>query len=97
MINLRTFCTVITTVMNNQVLTINCVVATLFSLAHCLDTLEGVPTRINRRLSGDVYYQNQSNQEHSIVCNEGRNTTYLVADRCCISNQHIFNGNTLVN
>ena len=81
--------------MNNQVLAMNCVVAMLFSLAHCLDTLEGVPVRINRRLSGDVYYLNQSNQGHGVVCNEGENTTYLAADRCCISNQHLFNGNAL--
>ena len=80
--------------MNSLVLAINCVVTTLFSfkLAHCLDSLDGIAVTINRRQFGDFYRLNQSNQVHRYVCNEGGNTTYLVADRCCISNQHLFNG-----
>ena len=80
--------------MNNQVLVINCVFGTLFSLAHCLDRPEGVPVSINRRQSRDIYFLNQSDQGHG-TCNEGGNTTYVIAERLCITNQHLFNGNSM--
>ena len=73
-------------------LVINCVFGTLFSLAHWLDRPDGVPMSISRRQSGDIYFLNQSNQGHG-TCNEGRNTTYVIAERLCINNQHLFNGN----
>ena len=78
--------------MTSRVLVINCVVAVLFSSAHSLNTPDCIPVRISRRLLGDVYFLNQSNQRHGI-CNEGENTTYLVADRCCVSTPNLLNGN----
>jgi hypothetical protein len=82
--------------MNSRcILAVNCAVAVLLSSAHCLDSPEsdGIPVSISRRESGDVYYLNQNNQTQSMACNEGDNTTYLIADGCCISNQTLFDGN----
>ena len=80
--------------MNSLVLAINCVVTALFifMLAHCLDSPDDTAVRISRRPSGDIYYLNQSDPMSYMACNEDGNTTYLIADRCCISNQHLFNG-----
>ena len=75
--------------MNNQVL-VGCAVGMLFSLAHCLLAMEGIPVNVSRRQSGDIYYL-YHDKEHTI-CNEGNNMTYMVSERRCVSDQRLFNG-----
>ena len=51
---------------------------------------ENIPVKINRRLSGDIYYLN------TIYHSCGNNHSYLVDEDRCVENQEFFSGKTWV-
>ena len=62
-----------------------CVLATHITTISDVD----VPVRVNRRISGDIYYSNNN----SLACNDDDNITFLVSERRCVKNEELFNGN----
>ena len=54
---------------------------------------EGVPSIVNRRLSGDSYwYLNSGNPTTFLICSDGGNFTFIVSERRCVKNQELING-----
>ena len=56
-------------------------------------TTPAVTVMVGRRTSFDVY--TEQNKTRQLVCNEGGNVTYLVAENQCIDNQYLFDGKVI--
>ena len=68
--------------------------AVLSVLAHVQsqDASTSVPVTVSRRPSLDTYTILQGNRTYGRVCNVD-NATYLVKEKRCINDEHLFNGN----
>ena len=59
-------------------------------------TAPGQVVLVTRRSFFDIYDILERNKTQRSVCNNGDNVTYLVAEKQCISNQYLFNGNNKI-
>lgn len=76
--------------MENQVLTVFYLVASICALSHYSETVAGSNVvNVTRRLVGDYYYQYQSDTRS--VCSGEDMPTYIVTDGECVNDQVLFN------